>query len=100
MANWLTPELLSRKYGIPESTLRSWKCLGYIVSATIDNEVLLDEDSLNRCLNAHKAQGLQEGYLEKIIKEKKQEKEVLLSQFDDELFLLKTQKPYWIFQLN
>lgn len=94
MANWLTPGLLSRKYGIPESTLRSWKCLGYIVSSTIDNEVLLDEDSLNRCLNAHSVQGLQEGYLEKIIKEKKQEKEALLSQFDDELFLLKTQKPY------
>lgn len=94
MANWLTPELLSKKYGISESTLRSWKCLGYIVSSTIDNEVLLDEDSLNRYLDAHKSKELSINYLEKIIKEKELEKEALLAQFDDELFLLKTQKLY------
>lgn len=84
MANWLTPELLSKKCGISESTLRSWKCLGYIVSSTIDNEVLLDEDSLNRYLDAHKSKELSINYLEKIIKEKELEKEALLAQFDDE----------------
>lgn len=94
MANWLTLELLSKKYGIPESTLRSWKCMGYIVSSTIDNHVVLDEDSLNRLLDAHKTCALGEDYLEKIIKEKEYEREVILSRFDDELFLLRTLEPY------
>ena len=94
MATWMTPELLSKKYGIPENTLRSWKCLGYIVSSIVDNTALLDEESLTRYLNAHKTKDLSDNYLEKIIKEKELEKEVILSQFDDELFLLKTQKLY------
>lgn len=94
MTNWLTPKLLSKKRGIPESTLRSWKCLGYIVSSTINNEVMLDEDSLTRYLDAHKTTQLSESRLEKIIKEKELEREVLLSRFDDELFLLKTQKQH------
>ena len=94
MSNWLTPALLSKKRGIPESTLRGWKCMGYIVSSTIDNEVMLDEDSLTRYLDAHKTKELSENYLEKIIREKELEREVLLSQCDDELFLLKTQKQH------
>lgn len=94
MTNWLTPALLSKKRGIPESTLRGWKCMGYIVSSTIDNEVMLDEDSLTRYLDAHKTKEISENYLEKIIREKELEREVLLSQCDDELFLLKTQKQH------
>lgn len=94
MAAWMTPKLLSMKCGIPESTLRIWKSLGYIVSSTIDNEVLMDEDSLNIYLNAHRTKQLSEDYLKKIIKDKELELEVILSQLDDELFLMKTHKQY------
>lgn len=66
--------------------------MGYIASSTIDNEVMLDEDSLIRYLDAHKTKELSEKSLEKIIQEKELEREVLLSQCDDELFVLKTQK--------
>ena len=90
----MTPELLSKKCGIPESTLRLWKCLGYIVSATIDNKVMMDEDSLTVYLNAHCTKQLSECYLKKIIRDRELELELLLSQLDDELFLLKTHKEY------
>lgn len=94
MANWLTPNLISEKYGIPESTLRSWKCLGYITSSTIDEHLLLDEDSLINLLKIHKSEALGEDYLQKIIKEKELERELLLSRCEDELFMLKTVMPY------
>lgn len=94
MANWITPELLSKKCGIPETTLRIWKCMGYIVSSTIDNQVMMDEDSLTIFLNAHRTKQLSESYLKKIIKEKELEMEILLSQLDDELFLLETHKQH------
>lgn len=94
MANWMTPELLSKQRGIPVSTLRVWKSMGYIISSTIDNEVLLDDDSLTRYLDIHRTKELNESYLKRIIGEKQLELEVQLSQLDDELFLLKTQKQY------
>lgn len=94
MANWLTPNLISEKYGIPESTLRSWKCLGYITSSIIDNHLLLDEDSLINLLEIHKSEALSEDYLQKIIKEKELEREFILSRCEDELFMLKTVMPY------
>lgn len=52
---------------------------------------MLDDDSLLRYLNPPK---LTIGYLEKLIQEKELEQEVLLAQFDDELFLMKTQKKH------
>lgn len=94
MTNWLSSKLISRKRGIPESTLRIWRSLGYIVSSTVDNEVMLDDDSLARFLDIYKTKELSAGYLEKIIQEKELEREVLLSRFDDELFLMKTHKKY------
>lgn len=94
MTNWLSPKLISKRRGISESTLRTWQCLGYIVSSTVDNEVMLDDDSLTRYLNIYKTKELTPGYLEKIIQEKELEREVLLTQFEDELFLLKTHKKH------
>lgn len=94
MSKWLTPELISKQRGIPESTLRSWKCQGYIASSTIDNVVMLDDDSIERYLNLHKIKGLNENVLERIIQEKEMEREMILSQLDDELFVLKTQSLY------
>lgn len=87
-------KLLSEKHGIAESTLWGWKCMGYIVSSTIDNTVMLDEDTVIRLLNAHRTKELSDEYLDKLIKEKDWEREVILSDYDDMLFLLKTHKLY------
>lgn len=85
---------MAEKYGLKESVLRGWANLGYIVSSRIENDMMIDDESLTRYLDAHKNKGLAEGYLDKIIKEKTLEREVLLSRFEDELFLLKTQALY------
>ena len=91
MANWLTIKQLSEKRDIAESTLRNWINLGYITSSTIDNVIMLDDDSLISYLDTHQTKGLNKESLEKLIKEKKMECEIILSHLDDELFLLKTQ---------
>ncbi|MCB5171717.1 DNA-binding protein [Bacteroides fragilis] len=92
MANWITLKQLSEKRGIAESDLRIWANLGYIASSRIENVLMIDDESLTQYLDVHQTKDLGENYLEKIIKEKELEREVLLSQCDDELFLLKTQK--------
>lgn len=92
MANWITLKQLSEKRGIAESDLRTWANLGYIASSRIENVLMIDDESLTQYLDVHQTKDLGENYLEKIIKEKELEREVLLSQCDDELFLLKTQK--------
>lgn len=94
MANWLSLKEISEKRGIAESTLRSWKILGYIETSTIDNVVMIDDDSLIRFLNTHKTKGLSDEYLKELIKEKEREREVILSRYGDQLFLLKTQELY------
>lgn len=94
MAHWKTIKQLSEKYGIDESTLRGWTKLGYITFSTINNVVMLDDENLTHYLDAHQTKGLSEDSLDKLIKEKEWEREVILSRFDDELFLLKTQKLY------
>ncbi|WP_223225915.1 MULTISPECIES: hypothetical protein [Bacteroides] len=91
MANWLTIKQLSEKRGIAESTLRNWTNLGYITSSTIDNIIMLDDDSLTSYLDTHQSKGLSKESLEKLIKEKEMEYEIILSRLNDELFLLKTQ---------
>lgn len=90
----MTIQKMAQKHGIDESVIRGWANLGYIVSSRINNVMMVDDDSLTRYLDAHKSKGLSEGYLEKIIKEKVLEREVLLSRFEDELFQLKTQALY------
>lgn len=92
MADWLTLKQLSEKRGIPESTLRCWKTQNYIASSTIDNVVMLDDESVTRFLNAHQTDELSDECLKEIIREKMLEREVALSRFDDELFLLRTLK--------
>ena len=92
MANWITLKQLSEKRGIAESDLRTWANLGYIASSRIENVLMIDDESLTQYLDVHQTKDLGENYLEKIIKEKELEREVLLSQCDDELFLLKTQE--------
>lgn len=94
MANWLSLKQLSEKRGIAESTLRGWKSLGYIETSTIDNVVMIDDESLTRFLNTYQTSSLNEEYLKELIKEKEREREVILSYYDDTLFLLKTHELY------
>lgn len=77
MANWLTIKQLSEKRDIAESTLRNWINLGYITSSTIDNVIMLDDDSLISYLDTHQTKGLNKESLEKLIKEKKMECEII-----------------------
>lgn len=90
MADWLSLKEVSKKTGIPESTLRTWKSLSYITTSTIDNVVMIDYDHLSRFLKQNQVKGLDDEYLKELIKEKELEREVILSHYDDELFLLKT----------
>ena len=56
---------------------------------------MLDDDSLISYLNTHQIKGLSKESLEKLIKEKKVECEIILSRLNDELFPLKTQRKQW-----
>lgn len=94
MANWLTLQQLSEKRGINETTLRCWKSSGYIKSSTIDNVVMLDDESVTRFLDVHQSKELDEDCLKRIIQEKELEREAMLAHLEDELFLMKTQKLY------
>lgn len=94
MANWFTLQKMSEKRGIPESALHEWKNLGYIGSSIVDNIVMLDEDSLIHFLDNYQTLALGQDSLSKIMKEKELEREVILSQLNNELFLLKTQALY------
>lgn len=94
MAHWKTIKQVSEKYGIAETTLRGWTKLGYITHSIINDVVMLDDESMTRHLDTHQIKGLSDDSLNKLIKEKEWEREVILSRFDDELFLLKTQKLY------
>lgn len=92
MANWQTIKQISEKRGVPESVIRGWRSLGYLSFSTINGELMMDDDSLVRYLDAHQRKGLDIDSLNQLIKEKEMEREVILSQLDDELFLLKTQQ--------
>ena len=94
MSKWLTLQQLSEKRGINETTLRYWKSSGYIKSSTIDNVVMLDDESVSHFLDAHQTKELDEDCLKKIIQEKELEREIMLAHLEDELFLMKTQKLY------
>lgn len=94
MADWLTLQQLSKKRGIPQSTLRCWKSQNYIASAVIDNVVMLDDESVTRLLNDHQIHELDPDRLNKVLYEKEMEREVILSRMNDELFLMKTQMLY------
>lgn len=94
MADWLTLKQLSEKRGIPETTLRYWKNLNYIASSTIDNVLMLDDNSVTRFLDAHQTKELGEDCLKQLIQEKKAECEAILAYLEDELYLLKTQRLY------
>lgn len=94
MSKWLTLQQLSEKRGINETTLRYWKSSGYIKSSTIDNVVMLDDESVSHFLDAHQTKELDEDCLKKLIQEKELEREIMLAHLEDELFLMKTQKLY------
>lgn len=83
---------MSERHDVQEATLRNWANLGYITSSRIDNQLYLDDESLTAYLEAHKRLGVEEGYLAKIVEEKKLERDFIISKYDDLIYVLKTQK--------
>ena len=83
---------MSERHGIQETILRNWANLGYITSSRIDDQLFLDDESLDAYLEAHKRLGLEAGYLSKIVEEKKLERDFIISKYDDLLYVLRTQK--------
>ena len=83
---------MSERHGIQETILRNWANLGYITSSRINDQLFLDDESLDAYLEAHKRLGLEAGYLSKIVEEKKLERDFIISKYDDLLYVLRTQK--------
>ncbi len=94
MSKWVSIKQLSEQYGVEETVLRRWTVMGYITSSKTQDVLMLEEDSLNSYLDLRQRKWIGEEALEERIKQKKLEREVLLSQLEDELFLLKTQQLY------
>ena len=80
---------MSERHGIQETILRNWANLGYITSSRIDDQLFLDDESLDAYLEAHKRLGLEAGYLSKIVEEKKLERVFIISKYDDLLYVLR-----------
>ena len=83
---------MSSRHDVDEATLRNWANLGYITSTRIKNQMFLDEEDFIAYLDAHKRAGVGEEYLAKMIEEKKMERDFIISQFDDTLYVLKMLK--------
>ena len=83
---------MSERRDIQEAILKNWANLGYITSSRINDQLFLDDESLDAYLEAHKRLGLEAGYLSKIVEEKKLERDFIISKYDDLLYVLRTQK--------
>lgn len=94
MANWLTIKHMSEKYGVDESLLREWNTSGYIAFSIIGEVGMLEEASFLRYLEMYKEEEVREESSARLIRKKKQEREMILSTLNDRLFLLKTQSFY------
>ena len=92
MSNWLTTKQMSERRDIQEAILKNWANLGYITSSRINDQLFLDDESLDAYLEAHKRLGLEADYLSKIVEEKKLERDFIISRYDDLLYVLRTQK--------
>ena len=74
---------MSERHDIQEAILKNWANLGYITSSRINDQLFLDDESLDAYLEAHKRLGLEAGYLSKIVEEKKLERDFIISRYDD-----------------
>ena len=83
---------MSERRDIQEAILKNWANLGYITSSRINDQLFLDDESLDAYLEAHKRLGLEADYLSKIVEEKKLERDFIISKYDDLLYVLRTQK--------
>ena len=54
---------MSERRDIQEAILKNWANLGYITSSRINDQLFLDDESLDAYLEAHKRLGLEAGYL-------------------------------------
>lgn len=92
MSHWLTLKQMSEKYGISDTTIKYWLSAKYVTSSRIGHTLLIEEDSLLRYLDLHKQLGAGEEYLKKLLRDKRDECDFLLSKYDDEIYVLKTQR--------
>ena len=87
---------MSERHDIQEAILKNWANLGYITSSRINDQLFLDDESLDAYLEAHKRLGLEADYLSKIVEEKKLERDFIISRYDDLLYVLRTKPLYEI----
>lgn len=92
MSYWVTVKRLSEKYGVSDKTIRSWVEEGYIACSKVNATMLVDEENLIACLETNARPGMGKGYLERMIRERQEEIDHIIAEYDDRLYLLKTQK--------
>lgn len=94
MANWATIKQLSDKMGIAESVLQQWAKQDFITHSTIGKIMMIDEESLNNFLDVHKNQLLSDESISRLLKKREQEREAMISQLDNDIFVLKALDVY------
>lgn len=92
MSYWVTVKRLSEKYDVSDRTIRSWVEQGYVAHTKINNILYVDEESLLSCLEANARPGMDKRYLERMVRERQEEIDHVIAEYDDRLFLLKTHK--------
>lgn len=92
MSRWLTVKQMSAKYDVADATIKYWLSLKYITGSRIGTTLMIDEESFERYLELNKQVGVGEEYLEKLILDKRDERDFILSKYDDEIYVLRTQR--------
>lgn len=92
MSYWVTVKRLAERYDVSDATIRSWVGQGYVTHTKINSIMYVDEESLRACLEANARPGMDEHYLERMVEERQEEVDRVIAEYDDRLFLLKTQK--------
>lgn len=92
MSGWITIQNMSVKYGLNEADMNKLAKERKITSLRLGRQLYIDEDSLQSYFEKHKILDTEQVYLDKLIQEKKEERDSIISEYDDEIFLLKALK--------
>lgn len=92
MSYWVTVKRLSAKYGVSGKTIRCWVEQGYLAHTKINSITYVDEENLKACMEANARPGMGKGYLEREIRERQEEIDHIIAEYDDRLYLLKTHR--------
>ena len=82
---WIGIEEAAKKYQVSSRRINTWCKKQEITCSEIDHYLMLDEDSLLRCIERHTQLSLTEKELEK-------RKERLIKESEEEIFLLQSMK--------